>query len=89
MGEMLTVDQVAELLRCAPSTIRERCRAGDLPGEKFGEDWILPTRALIERVNEIAVEKMLERRKKDAPNLVSVGGGGTGKRQPPSLSVVG
>lgn len=52
----------AQLLRCSVRTIEDRLRTGDLPGEKFGDGWILPGQALIDRVNEIAVAKAAERR---------------------------
>lgn len=85
---ILIPEEVAPLLRCSARTVEDRLRVGDLPGEKFGEGWILPTQALIDRVNEIAVEKMLERRKAandlPRPRLVSVGGKAPG-RAPPRL----
>ena len=36
---ILTVDDVAALLRCEPATVRERT-PHDLPGFKFGRDWV-------------------------------------------------
>lgn len=62
LPQILTPEAVAKLLHCSPKTVEDRLRSGDLPGHKFGEGWVLPTRALIERVNEIAVEQMLARR---------------------------
>lgn len=87
MPAIVTAAEAAQLLQCSVKTVEERLREGDLPGEKFGDGWILPTQALIERVNEIAVAKMLERRKgraePRAPQLVAVGG--RGRRAPPAL----
>lgn len=54
----------ADLLQCSQKTVEERMRTGDLPGEKFGDPWICPTEAMLARLNEIAVERMLERRQK-------------------------
>ena len=53
----LTVDQAAELLRCAPKTVQARARAGDLPGLKWGEDWIFPAGAFFARLDQIALDK--------------------------------
>lgn len=69
----------ASLLGCTQKTVEERLRTGDLPGEKFGDGWVCPTEAMLARINEIAIEKMLARRKasNDVPaaRLVSVGNG--------------
>jgi hypothetical protein len=72
---ILTSSEAAAILRCTPKTVEDRLRAGDLPGEKFGESWILPSVAFMQRVNEIAIEKMLERRalRGELPDLVHVG----------------
>jgi excisionase family DNA binding protein len=37
--EVLTVDQVAELLQVEPDAVAELADAGDLPGRRIGEDW--------------------------------------------------
>jgi hypothetical protein len=83
---ILTPELASQLLACAPKTVEERLRSGDLPGEKFGDGWILPTRALLERVNEIAVERMLERRKGrgDPPGPTAVSFA-RARRGPPAL----
>lgn len=36
------LDEVAELLRVSPQTIRAEARAGRLPGVKIGRRWIFP-----------------------------------------------
>lgn len=63
---ILTPELAGELLRCAPKTVEDMLRAGDLPGRKFGDSWVLPTVAFLEVVNEIARETMLELRAKKA-----------------------
>jgi excisionase family DNA binding protein len=84
LGPVQTPESAAALLRCSPKTIEERLRAGDLPGEKFGEGWILPTEALLRRVNEIAIERMAERRKQpEKASLQLVGK--PARRAPPAL----
>jgi hypothetical protein len=66
MDPIYDTEGAAKLLHCSISTIEERLRTGDLPGEKFGDGWILPGQALIERVNEIAKAKAEEKRLKRA-----------------------
>jgi hypothetical protein len=72
----------AGLLRCSQKTVEERMRTGDLPGEKFGEGWVVGAAAFLHRVNEICMERMLERRKRPEPSAVAANDGG---RQPPKL----
>ncbi len=79
---IMSTAQWAELLGCSVKTLQERLRTGDLPGEKFGDDWVCPTEAMLQRINEIAVEKMMERRKQRTPAAVLRP---SGKRTPPSL----
>lgn len=57
-----TVDEVAKLLDCEPLTAAERLNAGDLPGLKMGRSWVVPEEALLQRLNEIALEEAEERR---------------------------
>lgn len=85
LGPILVPEEAATLLRCTARTVEDRLRAGDLPGEKFGEGWILPTQALLQRINEIALEKMIERRNRQekAPAFALVENGG--RRAPPAL----
>ena len=45
------VAEVATLLRCEPSTVREEARVGRLPGIKFGKDWVFPLWALTDSLN--------------------------------------
>lgn len=75
-------EEAASLLRCTQRTIEDRLRSGDLPGEKFGEGWIIPTQALLLRVNEIATEKMRERRQVKPVGLVKVQSKDGGRRPP-------
>jgi excisionase family DNA binding protein len=37
--DVLTLDEVAELLRVAPCDVRARAMQGDLPGRRFGDEW--------------------------------------------------
>ena len=61
-AEILNTDELARLLGCDKETAAKRIIAGDLPGSKFGRDWIIPRRALIERINVMAMEDAAARR---------------------------
>ena len=86
--DVLNPEAVAQLLGCAPVTVRERARAGDLPGLKFGDDWVFPAGALARRLDELALEDSAKRRKKPVPSgqLVALPGAKV-KRKPPALPV--
>lgn len=61
-AEILNTVELAKLLGCDKETAEKRIIAGDLPGSKFGRGWIIPRRALIERINEMAMNDAAERR---------------------------
>lgn len=61
-AEILNTEALARLLDCDKETAAKRVIAGDLPGTKFGRDWIIPRRALIERINEMALQEAAARR---------------------------
>jgi excisionase family DNA binding protein len=37
--EVLTLDEVALLLKLSPDAVQARAEAGDLPARRFGQDW--------------------------------------------------
>lgn len=37
--EVLTLEEVAALLKLPPDAVRARAEAGDVPGRRFGRDW--------------------------------------------------
>lgn len=51
--EILTVEQLAELLKCSDKTVRDR--ATELGGVKIGRDWIFPAGAVSRRLEELAL----------------------------------
>lgn len=59
---VLTVEQVATMCDCTPTTVRERAGAGDLPGIKLGRDWIFPADALAQALCSLAMEQAQQRR---------------------------
>lgn len=84
--EILSVPELAALLHCSTYTVVERARKGDLPGVKFGEGWVFPRQALLQYVNEVALEEARTRRRrpKYEPNI---GAAPTDRRRrpPPDL----
>lgn len=61
-GQVISVEEAAQLCGCQPQRILERLRVGDLPGVKFGHGWTIPRGALIQRLNELALEEAAARR---------------------------
>lgn len=52
---VMTVEELATQLDCAPTTVRERAKA--LGGLKFGRDWVFPIGAVEQRLRELALQK--------------------------------
>lgn len=57
MNRILSTEEVAEILHCTPETVRERT-PHDLPGVKFGRDWVYAESALIEAVITLSKRKV-------------------------------
>lgn len=71
--ELLTVTDLSELFGCDTETAAARLICGDLPGVKVGRGWIIPRKALFERLNEKAHEEAALRRSlKDDKNNLTV-----------------
>lgn len=87
--DVLETEAVATLLRCAPTTVRDRARAGDLPGIKFGDDWVFPAEALHMRLTELALEQAATRRKPAKPSAQLHTVPRKAKRTPPTLPTTG
>ncbi|MFZ5641847.1 MAG: MEDS domain-containing protein [Bacillota bacterium] len=50
--ELLTVDEVADILRTTPNTIYRWLRAGKLPGVKIGKEWRIRKETLASKLTE-------------------------------------
>ena len=46
--EVLTLDQVAELLTIEPDVVRELAESGELPGRKLGDEWRFSRSAVLD-----------------------------------------
>ena len=44
MKRVLTTDEVAEILRLHPTTVRRRAESGDIPALRIGRVWRFPAR---------------------------------------------
>lgn len=58
MTDLLTPEQAADLLGCETSTINEKLAGRKLPGVKIGREWRIPTRALLDHLNDQARENL-------------------------------
>ena len=50
--EMMTVQETADFLRCSPSNVYIRLRAGMMPGTKIGKEWRVSKTALIAQTQD-------------------------------------
>lgn len=49
--DVLTLDELAQLLKLDPDTVMVRVDAGELPGRRFGDQWRFSRRALLAWLN--------------------------------------
>lgn len=81
MSEILTAQEVADLLDCKPSTIEAKARAHELPGIKIGYSWRFPRAALMEALNRKAMDNQVKR----DPVPVAIAKKPASRRAPPVL----
>lgn len=55
MNEILTEEDMAEIMGCHIQTIQEKARSGELPGIKFGRGWRFPRTAVLETLHTKAM----------------------------------
>lgn len=81
MSDILTEQEVADLLDCEPSTIQAKARSRELPALKVGRSWRFPRMALMEALNRKALENQAQ-----APAApIAVTRKPASRRQPPAL----
>jgi hypothetical protein len=84
---ILTVTEVAALMQCAESTVETHARAGNVPALRWGDGgWVFPAQALYNRLNELAIEQAVERRKPPDFTAVIVANRKRARRELPVLS---
>lgn len=84
-----TVAGVADMLLCGEDKVREALNSGDLPGTKYGRDWIIPGEALYQRLVEKALDEA-EGRRSAKPSTLDVVLAANRRRQariPPPLGL--
>ena len=81
MTDILTAQEVANLLDCKPSTIEAMARAHELPGIRIGHSWRFPRVALMEALNRKAMENQVKR----DPAPLAVTKKPAARRAPPAL----
>ena len=88
MTDILTAEQVADLLHCTPETVREKT-PHIIPGAKFGRDWVYSRELVVKAVEResMVVRALPDRfdaiRKEFEQNLRN----GVNAKMPPSLSL--
>lgn len=82
MSDIYTADQVASMMSCSTKTVENLARNGVLAGIKPGGVWVFPAVALVASLNELAVQRALQRRSPAVPVAVSVPAA-TGARRGP------
>lgn len=61
-GPVYSVDEVAAILKCTPTSVEDNLRSGRLPGVKFGRSWALPVQAFIQHINDLAISEATAKR---------------------------
>lgn len=56
MNDVLSAEEVAQLLDCAVTTVEEMARRKELPATKPGRSWVFPREALLKALNDMALE---------------------------------
>lgn len=78
-SDILSKEEVADMLDCEPSTVEEKARNHELPAVKIGRSWLFPRQALLQRLNEMALARPVVSRPRAVAYEVQK------KRSPPAL----
>ena len=66
-NEILSLIEASEIAMCGPQKFAEGLRVGRYPGVKVGRSWVIPRQALIQRLNELALEEAQRRQQPSQP----------------------
>ena len=83
MNDIMTKEEVADILDCEPTTVEDKARSGELPAVKYGRGWIIPRTALLEHLHAKAMENVKPKGASQAAPLAVATK--TAKRAPPPL----
>lgn len=85
MNDILTTDEVADLLQCDVATVEGKLRRGELPGIKPGRSWMCPRVALLDVLNQQARENIVTRPAVQPTVVATKPQRGRTRTSPPSL----
>lgn len=68
--DVVTAEDLAEILGCTLQVVNEKAAAGDLPGVKYGRSWVFTRQALMQRLAEKALEEAARRRQPVKPAAI-------------------
>ena len=88
MNDILTTDEVADLLQCDVATVENKLRQGELPGIKPGRSWMCPRVALLEVLNQQAHQNITVRPSRQPTVAATAPRRGRMRSALPSLSQV-
>jgi hypothetical protein len=54
---MLPLGEACAMVACSPIKLRTLLATGELPALKIGKEWVIPRRAFVDRLNELAVSE--------------------------------
>lgn len=83
-ADVLTHEELAELLDCEVSTVEDKLREGKLPGVKFGRSWVCPRSAVLQALHDEAM-KNLEAKQPSGQVMSIVPKKAPKRRVPPAL----
>lgn len=82
-SDVLSPEEMAQLLDCEVSTVDDKLRAGLLPGVKMGRSWVCPRSALMQALHDEAMKNLGA--KKLSGQVVSINEPKTKRRTPPAI----
>lgn len=86
----ISFEEACSLIKCTPETLSEKLRTGELPGVKFGREWVIPRDAFCMRLNEMAITESRLRREaqhRASADVVSISKPSNEKRRRPLINV--
>lgn len=81
-SDVLSPEEMAQLLDCEVSTVDDKLRAGLLPGVKMGRSWVCPRSAVMQALHDQAMKNL---EVKPSGQVVSINESKTKRRTPPEV----
>lgn len=80
--DVLSPEEMAQLLDCEVSTVEDKLSAGLLPGVKLGRSWVCPRSAVLQALHDQAMKNL---EAKPSGQVVSMVMPKTKRRTPPEV----